>query len=376
MRREIVAKFFAVAALSSIPSLAWAASDVSNSPSLSNKAISSQASSIASSQTSSIISSAAAGGFTAGAGGFSAGGAGAGGFSPSSGTPGPGAGLTPGNGPGSSQNSMVPFTSTRQMGKAGGSEPAKFGVWTQGTYGRLDNSEAGLQMKGDIYTVVGGADYKVTDQVLTGVAVSYETTDIDTTFNQGKFKGSGVSVAPYVGVTLTPNWSWDLSAGYSWLNYDVKRNSNAVTGSYNGNRLFGSTNVIGGFAAGNWRFQPKVGVLFSREDSDAYQESAGAQVGSSHNNFGRATAGSKIGYETGYGIPYVKVMGEWDFLRPDSVLKSNGQLSNQGAGGGVFGAGYEIYSGPFTASLEGNYNSLFREDLDLWTVALRGRVMF
>lgn len=375
MGGERMMKLMAVAAIGVIPQVAWAASDVSNSGGSSRQATTAVAAPIASAQTASLISGAIGGaiggGFTGGGsgGGFSPGGGSGGGFSPGGGVGGGGNSTGPG------PQSSLPLTSTR--GKAGGGEAAKFGIWTQGTYSHVDRQETGLEMRGNVYNAAVGADYKFTDRVLGGIAVSYESSDIDTSYNNGTFKGSGVSVAPYLGVTLDKNWTWDVSAGYGWLNYDVSRANDSITGSYNATRVFGATNVTGSFAAGSYLFQPRAGVVMSREDMDAYRESNGTEVGADHTSFGRATAGSKFGYALGNGnVPYVKLMAEWDFLRPDQVLKSGSQLSSDDKFGGVAGIGYELYSGPFTGSVEVNYNSLFREDLDLWTAALRARWEF
>ena len=69
-------------------------------------------------------------------------------------------------------------------------------------------------------------------------------------------------------------------------------------------------------------------------------------------------------------------MGEWDFRHAAAVLKSNGQLSEIDSGGGLAGLGVETTSGGHTASLEADYNSLGRQDLDVWTLIGRYRYAF
>ncbi len=347
------------AATLALPSAAFAASDVSNSGSLSRQAVTAVAAPIASSQTASLISGAISGAISGGAGGFAPSGGVGGGFAPSS---------------GSGPQSSLPLMSTRGM--AGGGAASKFGVWTQGTYSYIDRAESGLEMSGHAYNLVAGADYKVTDTFLAGLALAWEYSDLDTDFNRGTFSGSGISAVPYIGITLTPNWTMDLSGGYGWLSYDSDRNNGAITGNYNARRTFATGNLTGSFAHNNWRFQPKAGVSYIHEFQDSYTESNGAAVDSDTIEFGRLSGGTKIGYAVGNSVPYIKVMAEWDFLRPDAVLKSNGQASSTSDGGGVIGLGYEIYSGGFIGSVEANYNSLFREDLDLYTVALRARYAF
>jgi hypothetical protein len=383
----------------------FAASDVSGS-----QPVTSVASPIVSSQTSSIVSSAISGavgggfvpssgggGFTpgggGGGGGFTPGGSG-GGFTPGGGgggvspggggggvSPSGGGGSSPGGGPQPENKSSldgVPYASTRQMGLSAGSDPAKLGIWTQGTASRIVKTEQFLKMDGFAYSGVLGVDYKFTPDVVVGVAGSYEHVDLDTGYNRGSYDGSGFSLMPYVGVGLGDGWSWDASVGYGWLNYDVTRNAGANKASYDSERFSVSTNLIGFASLGGFMFQPKVGLMYINESQDAYKESgtSGNHVGADHSEFGRATAGSKIGYAFGNSIPYIKLYGEWDFLVPEATTKSNGQKSEISRGGGVAGLGYEIHSGGLVASIEGNYNSLFRKDLDIWTAAARLRWEF
>jgi hypothetical protein len=383
----------------------WAASDTSNSGSTSVQATTAVAAPVASGQTASIISSAiggalgggfapsggVGGGFAPSGGGFAPSGGGTGGgFAPSGGGtggapgggPGGGPGGAPGGGPGgapgdkgsSIQPQTIPFASTRQMtGRAGGSNEAKAGFWVQGTGSHVSKTEPFLKMHGNVYNLVSGLDYKITDWMMAGVALSYELTQIKTAYNNGTFDGSGVSVAPYVGFTLSPNWTWDISAGYGWLKYDVSRTNGAITGNYDSQRVFGASNVMGSYAVGILRLQPRLGIQYSREHQDAFTETGNTRIAPGSTALGRSTIGSKIGYAAGDGIPYVKILGEWDFVTPKSVLKGNNAMSTNDRLGGVIGVGYEHYIGSFIGSAELNYNSLGRSDLDLWTMTLRTR---
>lgn len=266
----------------------------------------------------------------------------------------------------------IPLTASR-IGAAAGDAGNNMGFWTQATGSRVNMSEDALKMHGNVYSALAGLDRRFGGRYLAGVAVGYERTDITTAYNNGTFRGDGVTVSPYFGIELSPQWSWDVSAGYGWLNYDVSRNNGAVSGSYDATRVFASTNLTGSFASGNWRMQPNLGITWARERADEYTETGNVAVGPSTITTGRASLGSKIGYAVGDGIPYLKVAGEWDFIAPDSVLKGNGEMSNVSRYGGVVGLGYEHYLDNVVLSGELNYNSVAREDLDLWTAALRLR---
>lgn len=356
---------------------AHAASDVSNTPTLSNKATGSVAAAIASSQASTIISTAATGGFTAGTGGFSAGGAGGfgaggtGGFGAGTGVGGSTSGGTGGN---NTPNQPQAFDFRMNGGgESGGEGPSRNGVWAQGMFADVDKTEQDLKMHGTVFNVTVGADHRFDDRFMVGVAVGYENVDFTTAFNGGTYKDQGETVSPYLAYTLSKNWTVDVSGSYAWLTYNGSRSvDGVVSSSYSGDRVGASANLTGNFAAGNWRFQSKTGVFYSFEHQNSYTDSALEAVDTNSFALGRFSAGGKIGYDVHGVMPYVKGLAEWDFRTPASVLKLNGEQSEVDHGGGVLGLGVEVNRRAFSGSLEVDYNSLGRQDLDVW--ALIGRV--
>lgn len=362
---------------------AHAASDVSNTPTLSNKATGSVAASIASSQASTIISTAATGGFTAGTGGFSAGGSG--GFSPG-GTGGNGGfggggsgGFTPGNG-GNNNTPNQPQAFDFRLnggGESGGDGPSRNGIWAQGMWADVDKTEQYLKMHGNVYNVTIGADHRFSDRFLVGIALGYENVDFTTTFNTGKYKDEGETVSPYFAYTLSKNWTFDAAGSYSWLSYHSNRDDGQfVSSSFSGNRVGASANMTGNFAYGNWRLQSKTGVFYSFEHQDSYTDSALEAVDTNSFALGRLSTGGKFGYDFNGVLPYIKLIAEWDFRTPASVLKINGQQSEVDHGGGESGIGIEINRRGFSGSLEADYNSLGRQDLDVWAIIGRVRWEF
>ncbi|MEL3891892.1 autotransporter outer membrane beta-barrel domain-containing protein [Ferrovibrio sp. MS7] len=338
---------------------AFAASDVSNSGAVANQAVTAVAAPIASAQTASLISGAIGGAISGGIGGGFTGGGTGGGFSPSGGaTPGP-----------ISMNG-------RDSGRAAGSADKKFGTWMQGSYASVENSQAGLQMDGNVYNVVGGLDYKLSDRALIGVSLGYENLDLTTTFNNGSTKSDGLSIIPYFGFQLNNTWSISASGGYGMLNYDVVRNTN-VRGSYDAERWFVSGNLNGAYGFGRWRLMPTVGVMYLEEKSDAYTESTGGLVGSSTTKLGRVTFGGNVGYAFEKVMPYVKLVGEYDFEKNAPVALGNGTFSNDDELGAQIGLGINFFGlGSFSGNVEGAYLSAGRQDLDVWSVSARLRATF
>ncbi|WP_130471106.1 autotransporter outer membrane beta-barrel domain-containing protein [Candidatus Magnetaquicoccus inordinatus] len=350
-----------------VSSPAWSASDTSERSEAARTSIASLVTSTVSTQTSLLVSNAVAGGFI-----------------PSSGSGGGSITQSQRSMPDSSvhmsglngANALPSNFALSSRGMAAGGGAAEFGVWGQGTYTHLKKSETALEMDGDVQNYVAGADYKWSSTLLTGLALSFEHHDITTKFNAGTLTGNGLSVIPYLGYTINKSWTGDIQLGYSWLDYDTTNTNRTVTGSYDAHRVFAGGNLVGNYAYSNWRYQPKVGLFYVEETQDRYAESNGTIVPESITKLGRLSAGTKLGYLTDAGIPYMKVMGEWDFTKPDASLKTNSQYSHIDDGGAVVGLGYEFNKAGLTGSLEVNNNSVFRQDLDLWTIAVRARYEF
>lgn len=361
---------FAITALGA--GSAHAAYTASNDLGTSATLISTSVSPIASSQTTSIIAgnigSALGGGF--GGGGF---GGGLGGAGPITSLPDNGDGALSASLNADPASSSQTYLNTREMvGRAAGGKEVRFGAWIQGSYTWIDNTQSGGEFDGNVTNILAGLDYKANDRMVIGVSAGYENTDIDTTFNRGTFEGDGLSVAPYLGLNLTPNWSASASIGYSDLSYDSRNGTLGRTGSFDAERWFGSVGLDGNYRFNKVRISPTIGVLYMEESQDSYTDSAGGFVASQKIKLGRISAGGTVGYLMGRVEPYAKLVGEYDFERPDAVTLGNGQLSHNDDMGAIVGVGMNIQlTDTMTGNVEGSYNTLGREDIDVYATKAR-----
>lgn len=349
---------------------AYAAYDVASDPGTGNTQATQQAAPIASSQTASIISGNIGGSINVGGGtgGFSPGGVGGGGgFSGGGGSSG---GFT-GGGTGSGNRN---FMSSRESGRSGGAGDKRWGAWIQGAYTYIDNSQVGVQFDGDVYNLVGAVDYLVNDRMVAGLAFGYETLDLDMKFQRGTLKSDGFMLAPYMGIALNNTWTVDAMAGYTWLNYDTTRNSSAVKGTYDAERWFAAANLTGNYPVNRFRIMPSVGVLYLEEKSDAYTETGTGAAGVLGNTvkLGRLSAGGKVGYVFESAMPYLKLMGDYDWEHPDAAPIGNGTFTHAEDWGGRIGFGLDIFSkGAWAGNIEASYLSLGKEDLDVYSISAR-----
>jgi len=341
---------------------AFAASDVSNSGTRQNQVVTAQSSVLSATTSAGLI----AGAISSGLGGLGGG---------ITGTPGGFRISDTAN----STGTRTSYLNSRDPGRNAGAADKPFGVWIQGGYSSLDNGQTGASADGDIINTLVGFDYKLNDRLVIGVAGMYETIDIDTgtLSGRGNLSNDGFGIAPYLGFQLTDQWNASLSGAYSWLSYDAKRSNNSISGSFDATRWLLNASLDGSYASGNFRLLPQVGVLYLEEKQDGYRDSSGALNESNTIKLGRLYAGGKVGYAFGTFMPYVKLIGEYDFEHPDAVAIGNGTFTNADDFGGKIGLGVNFFSaGPLSGNVEGSYDSLGRSDLDVWSISGRVRMRF
>ena len=100
----------------------------------------------------------------------------------------------------------------------------RFGVFLNGVgnFGSRDSTadEVGF----DFHTVgaTGGADYRITDNLVAGLAFTYLRTDADTNFSLGEVGSNSYGFSLY-GTYYVGSLYVDLLAGFTWYNYDTTR---------------------------------------------------------------------------------------------------------------------------------------------------------
>ncbi len=267
------------------------------------------------------------------------------------------------------------FFNSRQLGVAAGSVPKGLGVWVQAGYTSMDGDDTGGEFDGDVINFLAGVDYKVRPNTVVGVAIGYEDLDIDTSFNNGTFEGQGYGVTPYIGVSLNDRWSIQALIGYTAVEYDTTSNFGAVTSSFDADRLYGSATVAGSFkVTKKVHLAPKASVLYLTEDQDGFTDSAGTVAAGTTIDLGRVSAGGTISYLAGKVTPFIRLLGEYDFVKEDAVALGNGNFSSDDKFGlnATVGLNLDMGNG-WSGNVEGTAATLLRENLDVYSVSGRLR---
>lgn len=240
------------------------------------------------------------------------------------------------------------------------------GLWTQGSWTRAESTFNGgtnndMRFKGDIWVGMVGADYRLTQRFVVGMAGGYQNVDISTTFNAGKLKQTGWGVTPYAVFALNQTYFIDVTAGYWWLENEMNRNSNTAKATYDGKRWNLGANLNGGWSINRWRATAAVGYLYVNAEDDAYRETGSAAQAAVQKattvRIGQGRIGGTLGYSLGNVTPYAMARVEHNFEQPKVTLNNaTGLQPNANRTGYRVGGGLNFNLSPaISGNLGGNY---------------------
>ena len=283
-------------------------------------------------------------------------------------------------------------------GVAAGNYAGKIGAWISGAWSNLDDSNTDTAFKGDVFSTMVGADYKLTSKTVVGLALGYENIGLDTAYNgyagnKGKLDGDGYTIAPYVGSELVPGVSGNVSVGYTRVNYDTTRydpaSGNKLTGSTDADRYFIDASVSGSHTvAPNWTLYGKTSLFYAHEDKDAFTETETNTAGSStvgtvanssvNNDFGQAALEARIAYKYQMVEPYALLGVSYDFAKDESPIavgQSKSSLDDQDFAA-KWGGGLNLKVSPNVVGNIEAYSVEFRDNYNEYGVTGGLRVKF
>ncbi|MCK5669296.1 MAG: autotransporter outer membrane beta-barrel domain-containing protein, partial [Gammaproteobacteria bacterium] len=198
-----------------------------------------------------------------------------------------------------------------------------YGAWGSYSYTDFENDFASTAFDGQRHGGLIGLDVSPWDGVLLGVAVGYEDSDIDTDFNLGNQETDGFTIAPYLGALINDTWSVSASFGYSSLDTDQFRTlgTTTFTSSPDSDRWFAMFNLNGLTTYDNWIIGGQIGVLWARNELDAYTETsslgATTRVAEMDAKLAQWNIGADVAYSYGEFEPFARVMYENDFSQTE-----------------------------------------------------------
>lgn len=224
------------------------------------------------------------------------------------------------------------------------SDYGKWGFFVNGSYGLGEKDETANEpgFEFDSYSLVTGVDYRLNEQLVLGLALSYAMTDSQVDNNGGDVDLDGFGAAVYGSYYLGEMY-FDFIGGFGAKDYDTKRNlsysvaakaggTTVVNQSFNGSTDATDVNVSLGtgynVSFSGFSVTPFAQLSYLKSDIDGYTESL--QGANSDAGFGLALAlddqeieslASTVGFQvaktinTSSGVltPYVRADWEHEF---------------------------------------------------------------
>ncbi|WP_417811359.1 autotransporter outer membrane beta-barrel domain-containing protein [Thalassospira alkalitolerans] len=244
-------------------------------------------------------------------------------------------------------------------------------VWGHGSYTSVDNDyNNGTQdnrYDGDVWGYNIGADYRFDNNIVAGLSLGYNDTDLTTTFNDGTYQENAWVISPYAIISPTENLSIVTEAGYSQGNIDVTRNNDAVNGSTDSAMWYASLKGIYAYRPMQdtpLTLSPSVSLLAARKTIDSYTESDGTFNDSSRSNTRQFKPAIEAAYDFGFDSLTVTPFVETGMVH-DFTDELNNDKTAFTVGGGVRLSDRDT---GLNAALEGSYLA-GRTDYTEYTVA-------
>lgn len=193
------------------------------------------------------------------------------------------------------------------------------------------------QSSGNVNVVLGGIDYTFKNNVVLGLAIAGDRTDIALTFAGGSLKGKGTTFSPYLAVPLNKNWTIDGALG--WGKTTVDTDVGGTTGRLIDTRNTGSVGItfrdlFGG--AKQWMVTGRAAYLAVNDKLGAYTLSNGTFVPDASVKISQMRLGGQAAYNAGIWIPFAGLTYVYDLKAPNNPGAANDRDAFQAALGVKF----------------------------------------
>ncbi len=203
-----------------------------------------------------------------------------------------------------------------QTGAAAGDGFAyPFGFWGSFSRTESDNDFVSTAFDSSRYNFLVGGDFSPREGLVMGLALGYETQDVDTFFNAGKQDMDGYTVVPYVAASVGDHSSLDFAFGYSDINTKQFRvtGGTLISSSVDSERYFVNGNLTHTRAYGLWNVSGQLGALWAKDVQKAFAESNGTVNTARSFKVGQWRIGGEAAYTWGVFEPYARATFQYDF---------------------------------------------------------------
>ncbi len=241
-----------------------------------------------------------------------------------------------------------------------------WGAWISYSHSDYSDDFVSTAFDADRDNVSAGIDFSPFERIVAGVSFGYDNNDIDTAFNRGNVDSDAFTVAPYIGALIDDTFGVDFSIGYSLIEIDQFRTlaGTRITSNVDSSRWFVAGNLNAAKAYGNWYLSGRAGLLYAKEEQDAFLESDGTANRARSFELGQLRIGGDAAYAWDAFEPFVSAVYELDYSRNDIVVGPGIAQPANDDDDFLVGAGLRWFGDSgLSASFEWN-SVLGREDFD------------
>lgn len=199
--------------------------------------------------------------------------------------------------------------------EAGGLLGDKLGVWARGNYsiGEKDRSPSSPSFEADQWALIGGIDYRVSDQSVVGGSFAYGQSGLD--FNpsgEGSLDTTSWAASLYGSVYAAKNFYFDAIANFASSDYDAQRNITYVDGSglvaadaegsTDGLTLSAGVSAGYDFLLGGFTISPTLGVFYIDATIDGFTETGAAGLNLIYDEQKFSSLTGNLGLRTTYAL--------------------------------------------------------------------------
>jgi outer membrane autotransporter protein len=166
----------------------------------------------------------------------------------------------------------------------GGLLSDKWGMWARGNYsfGEKDATAASPSFDADQWSLVGGIDYRLSENVVLGSSLSYGNASIDFTGNEGVLDTTSWALSAYGSMYAARNLYIDAIFNVADARFEAERNityvdgggliSSDASGETDGLTLSGGISGGYDFLIGGLTVSPNAGVFYIASTIDGFRE--------------------------------------------------------------------------------------------------------
>ena len=226
----------------------------------------------------------------------------------------------------SETTSLVPGGFMTRVQASGDGFEYPVGIWASYSHSGFEDNFAVTNYDADSDSVFLGVDFTPWDNYVFGVALGYDVTDINATFNAGEQNLDTFSVIPYMAIGLAEaleteiDLSLDMSVGFSSVDVSQFRSLNNVVGgarissSTSSDRFFGRATSMPESRWATSMLALAPALLYAVDQTDGFTDSAGNVVGAVRTELGQVSVGGGIAYLfNDYFEPYVNAAYRHDY---------------------------------------------------------------